>query len=83
MEMLGDITQEKSEFRTNPVFSSLLRAPEVILGLVFAEPIDMWSLGLIAADIALGFTLFPGCHEYDVVSIFYDILYAYKCGLSS
>eukprot|EP00064_Thunnus_orientalis_P014610 superscaffoldBa00002563_g14657 len=42
------------------------RAPEVMLGLVFMEPIDMWSLGLVAAEIALGFPLFPGSHEYDM-----------------
>ncbi|KAM7393737.1 hypothetical protein PAMP_020587 [Pampus punctatissimus] len=42
------------------------RAPEVMLGLAFMEPIDMWSLGLVAAEIALGFPLFPGNHEYDM-----------------
>ncbi|CAK6962924.1 homeodomain-interacting protein kinase 3-like [Scomber scombrus] len=50
------------------------RAPEIMLGLTFAEPIDMWSLGLIAADIALGFTLFPGHHEYDMLKFFVDTL---------
>ncbi|XP_044202059.1 homeodomain-interacting protein kinase 3-like [Thunnus albacares] len=50
------------------------RAPEVMLGLVFMEPIDMWSLGLVAAEIALGFPLFPGSHEYDMMKFIVETL---------
>ena len=39
-----------------------------MLGLDYAEQIDMWSLGLITMDITLGFQLFPGSHHYDMVS---------------
>ncbi|XP_040891260.1 homeodomain-interacting protein kinase 2-like [Toxotes jaculatrix] len=50
------------------------RAPEVMLGLDFMEPIDMWSLGLIAAELAAGFPLFPGSHEYDMIKFIVDTL---------
>ncbi|XP_044046173.1 homeodomain-interacting protein kinase 1-like isoform X2 [Siniperca chuatsi] len=64
------------------------RAPEVMLGLVFMEPIDMWSLGLVAAELALGFTLFPGYHEYDMMKFIVDTLgqppdYLLNCGQKS
>ncbi|KAM8863912.1 homeodomain-interacting protein kinase 1-like isoform 2-T2 [Spinachia spinachia] len=43
------------------------RSPEIILGLTFNEAIDIWSLGTILAEMLLGFLLFPGTHEYDVL----------------
>ncbi|XP_030582312.1 homeodomain-interacting protein kinase 2-like [Archocentrus centrarchus] len=48
------------------------RAPEVILGLVFSEKIDMWSVGLVAAELALGCPLFPGNNEYDIMKFIVD-----------
>nr|XP_046234346.1 homeodomain-interacting protein kinase 2-like [Scatophagus argus] len=50
------------------------RAPEVMLGMCFAEPIDMWSLGLVAAELAVGFPLFPGLHEYDMMKFIVNTL---------
>lgn len=44
-----------------------LRAPEIILGLPFDEAIDMWSLGCVAAELFLGWPLYPGPSEYDQV----------------
>lgn len=44
------------------------RAPEIILGLPFNEAIDMWSLGCVAAELFLGWPLYPGPSEYDQVS---------------
>ena len=43
------------------------RAPEIILGLPFDEAIDMWSLGCVAAELFLGWPLYPGPSEYDQV----------------
>ncbi|KAM7371154.1 hypothetical protein PAMP_010645 [Pampus punctatissimus] len=43
------------------------RAPEVILRSLYDEAIDMWSLGLTAAELALGFPLYPGETEYEVL----------------
>ena len=50
-------------------YSSTCRAPEVLLGNPFSEAIDVWALGTIMATLSLGLSLFPGIHEYDVVSI--------------
>uniref|UniRef100_A0A8D3C1J4 Protein kinase domain-containing protein n=1 Tax=Scophthalmus maximus TaxID=52904 RepID=A0A8D3C1J4_SCOMX len=36
------------------------RAPEVMLHIPYNEAIDMWSLGLIAAELATGYPLYPG-----------------------
>lgn len=48
--------------------SPTLRSPEILLGLPFTEAIDIWSLGSMMAQMLLGYTLFPGRNEYDVVS---------------
>uniref|UniRef100_UPI0037E97C7C homeodomain-interacting protein kinase 2-like n=1 Tax=Semicossyphus pulcher TaxID=241346 RepID=UPI0037E97C7C len=44
------------------------RAPEVSLHIPFNEAIDMWSLGLAAAELAVGYVLYPGNMDYDVLS---------------
>lgn len=49
------------------------RAPEVILHINFNEVIDMWSLGVIAAELATGHPLYPGETEYDVLRYIIDI----------
>uniref|UniRef100_A0A3Q3DWJ2 Protein kinase domain-containing protein n=1 Tax=Hippocampus comes TaxID=109280 RepID=A0A3Q3DWJ2_HIPCM len=36
------------------------RAPEVILGIPFNETVDVWSLGLVAVELAAGQPLYPG-----------------------
>ncbi|CAI5638230.1 unnamed protein product [Oreochromis niloticus] len=42
-------------------------APEVMLGLPYDEAIDMWSLGLVAVQLATGLPLYPGEDDYDVL----------------
>ncbi|KAL3979017.1 tumor necrosis factor receptor superfamily member 10A/B [Sarotherodon galilaeus] len=43
------------------------RAPEVMIGSLFNEAIDMWSLGLVAVELATGFPFYPGRNDYDVL----------------
>lgn len=45
------------------------RAPEVILGICSTEVIDMWSLGVLAAELATGRHLYPGDASYDVLNL--------------
>merc|ERR1712166_808734 len=43
--------------------SRFYRSPEVIMGLGYGVPIDMWSLGCILAELHTGQPLFPGHNE--------------------
>uniref|UniRef100_A0A3P8NMD5 Protein kinase domain-containing protein n=1 Tax=Astatotilapia calliptera TaxID=8154 RepID=A0A3P8NMD5_ASTCA len=41
------------------------KAPEVMIGSLFNEAIDMWSLGLVAVELATGYPFYPGRNDYD------------------
>jgi dual specificity tyrosine-phosphorylation-regulated kinase 2/3/4 len=43
--------------------SRFYRAPEVILGLPYGPPMDMWSFACIIVELGLGRPLFPGSTE--------------------
>uniref|UniRef100_A0A3P9DKS9 Protein kinase domain-containing protein n=1 Tax=Maylandia zebra TaxID=106582 RepID=A0A3P9DKS9_9CICH len=43
------------------------KAPEVMIGSLFNEAIDMWSLGLVAVELATGYPFYPGRDDYDVL----------------
>lgn len=45
--------------------SRFYRAPEVMLGMDYGMPIDMWSTGCILAELYTGRPLFPGENEPD------------------
>lgn len=47
--------------------SSLLRAPEIALGLPFTEAIDVWGVGCILAFLYLADNLFPVNCDYQMV----------------
>ena len=47
------------------VQSRFYRAPEVILGMPYSTPVDMWSLGCIAVELWTGTPIFPGTSNYD------------------
>lgn len=48
--------------------SRFYRSPEVMLGLQYATPIDMWSLGCILAELHMGVPIFPGENERDQIA---------------
>ena len=45
--------------------SRFYRSPEVILGLPYGPPIDMWSFACILAELYTGVPIFPGENELD------------------
>lgn len=50
-----------------PVQTLCYRAPEVLVGTSFDEAIDMWSLGVTAAEFVLGTFLYGVSNEYDAL----------------
>ena len=49
--------------------SRYYRAPEVLLGLPYSMPIDMWSIGCIIFEIYSGISLFPGANSDDQLDL--------------
>ncbi|XP_059617557.1 dual specificity tyrosine-phosphorylation-regulated kinase 2 isoform X2 [Phlebotomus argentipes] len=54
--------------------SRFYRSPEVILGLPYGTPIDMWSLGCILAELYTGYPLFPGENEAEQLACIMEVL---------
>ena len=54
--------------------SRFYRAPEIIIGLPYGVPIDMWSFGCILAELYTGFPLFPGEDETEQLLCIMEIL---------
>lgn len=54
--------------------SRFYRAPEILLGMPYATPIDMWSLGTIVPELLLGRPLFPSSDEQDQVALMAQVL---------
>lgn len=50
------------------VQSRYYRAPEVLLGLPHAAPIDVWSLGCLLVEMHAGSPLFPGTDARDMLA---------------
>ncbi|XP_019739632.1 homeodomain-interacting protein kinase 1-like [Hippocampus comes] len=50
------------------------RAPEIILGLPYAEPIDIWSLGVVIVKMVLGIFPFIGNTDYDLLECMIGVL---------
>mmetsp|Transcript_21207 Transcript_21207/g.31603 ORF Transcript_21207/g.31603 Transcript_21207/m.31603 type:complete len:624 (+) Transcript_21207:133-2004(+) len=54
--------------------SRFYRAPEVLLGIEYSFPIDMWSLGCMLVEMHTGKPLFPGRNEQDQMCKLVEIL---------
>ncbi len=50
------------------------RSPEVLMGLSYATPVDMWSVGCILAELSLRRALFDGQYEFDQLNKIFDVL---------
>jgi serine/threonine protein kinase len=44
--------------------SRFYRSPEVLLGMPYRLPIDVWSLGCVCFELFVGLPLFPGQNEH-------------------
>lgn len=53
--------------------SRFYRSPEVILGMNYGLPIDMWSLGCILAELYTGYPLFPGENEKEQMACIMEV----------
>lgn len=53
--------------------SRFYRSPEVILGMDYGMPIDMWSLGCILAELLTGYPLFPGENEQEQLACIMEV----------
>lgn len=53
--------------------SRFYRSPEVILGLPYGFPIDMWSTGCILAELFTSYPLFPGENEMDQMACIQEV----------
>lgn len=54
--------------------SRFYRAPEVILGIDYGQPIDIWSVGCVIYELITGRPLFPGENESEQMSLFISVL---------
>lgn len=53
--------------------SRFYRSPEVILGMSYGLPIDMWSLGCILAELKTGYPIFPGENEQEQLACIMEV----------
>lgn len=64
-------------FETEKVYtyiqSRFYRSPEVILGMDYGMPIDMWSFGCILAELYTGYPIFPGENEQEQLACIMEI----------
>jgi dual specificity tyrosine-phosphorylation-regulated kinase 2/3/4 len=54
--------------------SRFYRAPEVIMGIEYSSPIDMWSLGCILLELHLGYPLFAGEDEREQLAMIMEYI---------
>lgn len=54
--------------------SRFYRAPEVILGLQYGPPMDVWSTALVLVELVIGRPLFPGEDEEEQLAMIAELL---------
>jgi dual specificity tyrosine-phosphorylation-regulated kinase 2/3/4 len=64
-------------FETEKVYtyiqSRFYRSPEVIFGMTYGMPIDMWSVGCILAELLTGVPIFPGENEQEQLACIMEV----------
>lgn len=64
----------EDQVRYTYIQSRFYRAPEVILGIKYGMPIDMWSFGCVLAELYTGRPLLPGEDEFDQMALMMELL---------
>jgi dual specificity tyrosine-phosphorylation-regulated kinase 2/3/4 len=64
------VGQQRFEY----IQSRFYRAPEVILGIKYGPPMDVWSFALIIGEIVTGRPLFPGNSEREILEMLMEVL---------
>jgi serine/threonine protein kinase len=60
---------------TRDVCTMWYRAPEVLFGTNhYSAPIDLWSVGCIFAELAIGAPMFPGENAFDQAAKVFNTL---------
>lgn len=54
--------------------SRFYRAPEVVLGIPYGPPMDVWSVALVIVELLLGRPLFPGDDEPEQLAMIAELL---------
>ena len=62
------------QIRYTYIQSRFYRAPEVIMGIKYGMPIDMWSFGCVLAELYTGRPLLPGEDEGDQMALMMELL---------
>lgn len=63
------VGQQRYEY----IQSRFYRAPEVVLGVRYGPPMDMWSFGCIVAELMTGRPLFPGDDEEELMQMYMEV----------
>lgn len=69
----GSGCYERSRLYTY-IQSRFYRAPEILLGMPYGPPIDMWSLGAIIPELLMGRPLFHSVDEVDQIALMSQVI---------
>ena len=68
------VTDVDAKDPTPYLVSRFYRPPEVILGMEYSHPVDLWSIAVTIAELFRGIVLFPGNTNNDMLHLFMESL---------
>jgi len=68
------VTDVDAKDPTPYLVSRFYRPPEVILGMDYSHPVDLWSIAVSLAELFQGSVLFPGSTNNDMLRLFMESL---------
>lgn len=79
----GAATYNNDKRKSSIINTRQYRAPEVILGLGWSMPSDVWSLGCILAELYMGELLFATHDNIEHLALMEKIMYVVYCNVAS